>query len=198
MVGPNLSHVGRQRSLSWIKTQIITPGAHFASGDMVTINGKSYMAIMPNHKNISQYNLNILAAYLESLGGKKIIVSNTTKTNKFAKYDRHLVMEFKNETANIKSYYAGTNTSTWLNVYLLENETSRYISFLQRFIKKIHDTGWISAAKRDLSLAENNENRLFNKQKEIANWCNQTAMEYPLAGTMPLSLLNKWNIVCHE
>ena len=198
MVGPNLSHVGSQRSLSWIKTQIITPGANFVSGSMVTINGKSYMAIMPNHKNISQYNLNILAAYLESLGGKKITVSNTTKTNKFTEYDRHLVREFKNETANIKSEYADTNTSTWLNVHHLENETSRYISFLQRFIKKIHDTGWIPAAKKDLSLAVNDENRLFNKQREIANWCNQTAMEYPLAGTMPLSLLNKWNIVCHE
>ncbi len=66
-VGPNLSHVGSQRSLSWIKTQIVTPGAHFASGSMVTINGKSYMAIMPNHKSMPASQVNALAEYLESL-----------------------------------------------------------------------------------------------------------------------------------
>ncbi len=66
-VGPNLSHVGSQRSLSWIKTQIITPGAHFASGSMVTINGKSFMAIMPNHKDMPASQVNAIAEYLESL-----------------------------------------------------------------------------------------------------------------------------------
>ncbi len=66
-VGPNLSHVGSQRSLSWIKTQIVTPGAHFAPGSTVTINGKSFMAIMPNHKSMPKSQVNTLAAYLESL-----------------------------------------------------------------------------------------------------------------------------------
>ncbi len=66
-VGPNLSHIGSQRSLSWIKTQIVTPGAHFASGSTVTINGKSYMAIMPNHKNMPASDVNTIAQYLESL-----------------------------------------------------------------------------------------------------------------------------------
>ncbi|MDA8272348.1 MAG: cytochrome c [Deltaproteobacteria bacterium] len=65
-VGPNLSHVGSQRNLSWIKTQIITPSAHFASGRMVTINGKSYIAIMPNHKDMPASQVNALAEYLES------------------------------------------------------------------------------------------------------------------------------------
>lgn len=66
-VGPNLSHVGSQRSLSWIKTQIVTPSAHFASGSMVTINGKSYMAIMPSHKDMPASQVNTIAEYLESL-----------------------------------------------------------------------------------------------------------------------------------
>ena len=66
-VGPNLSHVGSHRSLSWIKTQIVNPSAHFASGSTLTINGKSYMAIMPSHKNMSASELNTLAEYLESL-----------------------------------------------------------------------------------------------------------------------------------
>jgi cytochrome c551/c552 len=66
-VGPNLSHVGSQRSLSWIKTQIVTPGAHFASGSSVTINGKSFIAIMPNHKNMPASDVNAIANYLESL-----------------------------------------------------------------------------------------------------------------------------------
>lgn len=196
-VGPNLSHVGSRRSLSWIKTQITDPSAHFASGSMVAINGKSFMAIMPKKRYISLHNLNVLAAYLESLGGKKITVPNTGKEKKFFEYDRRLVSEFKSETAGIKSDYADTNTSTWLNVYHLENETSRYISFLQKFIKKIHDTGWIPAAKQDLSHAINDRNRLFNKQREIANWCNQTAMEYP-GVDMPLQLMERWNYVCRQ
>ncbi len=66
-VGPNLSHVGGKRSLSWIKTQIANPGAHFASGSSVTINGKPYMAIMPAHKHMPASKLNALADYLESL-----------------------------------------------------------------------------------------------------------------------------------
>ena len=66
-VGPNLSHVGSQRSLSWIKTQIVTPSAHFAPGSMVTINGKSFMAIMPNHHGMPKSQLNAIAKYLSGL-----------------------------------------------------------------------------------------------------------------------------------
>ncbi|MCL4428182.1 MAG: cytochrome c [Deltaproteobacteria bacterium] len=66
-VGPNLSHIGSQRSLSWIKTQIVNPGAHFASGSTVSLNGKSYMAIMPSHKNMPASKVNAIAQYLESL-----------------------------------------------------------------------------------------------------------------------------------
>ncbi len=66
-IGPNLSHVGSQRTLAWIKTQIVTPSAHFASGSMVTINGKSFMAIMPNHRSMPQSQLDTIAKYLEGL-----------------------------------------------------------------------------------------------------------------------------------
>ena len=66
-VGPDLSHVGSKRSLSWIKTQITDPSAHFASGSMVTIDGKSYMAIMPSHKSMPASQVNAIAEYLESL-----------------------------------------------------------------------------------------------------------------------------------
>ncbi len=66
-IGPDLSHVGSKRSLSWLKTQITNPSAHFASGTSVTINGKSYMVIMPGHRDIQVSKLNALAGYLESL-----------------------------------------------------------------------------------------------------------------------------------
>ena len=66
-VGPDLSHVGSKRSLSWLKTQITNPSAHFAAGSSVTINGQSYTAIMPAHKHMSASKLNALANYLESL-----------------------------------------------------------------------------------------------------------------------------------
>jgi cytochrome c peroxidase len=66
-IGPNLSHIGSQRTLAWIKTQIVTPSAHFASGSTVTINGKSFMAIMPNHKGMPKSQLNAIAQYLAGL-----------------------------------------------------------------------------------------------------------------------------------
>ena len=66
-VGPDLSHVGGRKSLSWLKTQITNPGAHFAAGATVAINGKSYTAIMPSHKNMSASKVNSIARYLESL-----------------------------------------------------------------------------------------------------------------------------------
>ncbi|MCL4428181.1 MAG: cytochrome c [Deltaproteobacteria bacterium] len=66
-VGPDLSHVGSKRSLSWIKTQITHPGAHFAAGTTANINGQSYQAIMPGHKHMPASKLNALAGYLESL-----------------------------------------------------------------------------------------------------------------------------------
>jgi cytochrome c551/c552 len=66
-VGPDLSHVGSSRSLSWLKTQITNPDAHFAPGTTADINGQSYQAIMPGHKHMPASKLDALAGYLESL-----------------------------------------------------------------------------------------------------------------------------------
>ncbi len=66
-VGPDLSHEGSSRSLSWIKAQIINPDSHFQPNTSVTINGSSYTAIMPGHKSMSSSKVDALAGYLESL-----------------------------------------------------------------------------------------------------------------------------------
>ncbi len=66
-VGPDLSHIGSKKSLSWIKTQITNPGAHFAAGTTANINGRSYQVIMPGNRNMSASKLNALASYLKSL-----------------------------------------------------------------------------------------------------------------------------------
>ena len=66
-MGPNLSHVGSIRSVSWIATQIADPSAHFKRNSIVTLNGKKYQAIMPSFKNMSSKDIGILAKYLASL-----------------------------------------------------------------------------------------------------------------------------------
>ena len=66
-VGPNLSHVGKTKSLSWIETQIIDPKLHFTYGIPTTINGHTYLVIMPRLKSIPASQLNTIAKYLESL-----------------------------------------------------------------------------------------------------------------------------------
>ena len=64
---PNLSHIGKIRSFSWIATQIADPSAHFKRNSVVTLNGVKYRAVMPSFKNMSSKNIGILAKYLESL-----------------------------------------------------------------------------------------------------------------------------------
>ncbi len=66
-VGPDLSHIGRNKSLSWIETQIINPKVHFSYGMPATINGHTYLVIMPALKNIPAAQLKAIAKYLESL-----------------------------------------------------------------------------------------------------------------------------------
>ncbi len=67
-VGPNLSKEGLlKHSVKWIEVQIATPGKHFKSGSMVKVNGKTYMAIMPDHKMLNKKELFELASYLDSL-----------------------------------------------------------------------------------------------------------------------------------
>ncbi len=66
-VGPDLSHIGKTKSLSWIETQIVDPKVHFTYGVPTTINGKTYLVIMPEFKHISASQLNTIARYLKSL-----------------------------------------------------------------------------------------------------------------------------------
>jgi mono/diheme cytochrome c family protein len=66
-VGPNLSHIGKTKSLSWIETQIVDPKVHFTYGVPTNINGHTYLVIMPTLNKISSSQLGIIARYLESL-----------------------------------------------------------------------------------------------------------------------------------
>lgn len=66
-IGPDLSRIGRKRSLSWIKTQIVNPAAHFAPGRIVMANGKPYRATMPPQKYIPGSELNTIAMWVENL-----------------------------------------------------------------------------------------------------------------------------------
>ncbi|MHB1679468.1 MAG: c-type cytochrome [bacterium] len=66
-VGPDLSQIGKTKSLSWIETQIIDPKVHFTYGVPTTINGHTYLVIMPTLNKISAYQLDTIARYLESL-----------------------------------------------------------------------------------------------------------------------------------
>ena len=65
--GPNLSHIGKTKSLSWIESQIVDPKVHFAYGVPATINGQTYLVIMPGFKYISASQLNTIARYLKTL-----------------------------------------------------------------------------------------------------------------------------------
>ncbi|MHB1664657.1 MAG: c-type cytochrome [bacterium] len=66
-VGPDLSQIGKTKSLSWIETQIIDPKVHFTYGVPTTINGHTYLVIMPTLNKISASQLDTIARYLESL-----------------------------------------------------------------------------------------------------------------------------------
>jgi mono/diheme cytochrome c family protein len=67
-VGPDLSKEGAMKhSVKWIEVQIATPAKNFKPGSTMKVNGKSYMAIMPDHKMLSKKELFELASYLNSL-----------------------------------------------------------------------------------------------------------------------------------
>jgi hypothetical protein len=67
VMGPNLSHIGSKRSFSWIAAQIVDPSAHFKRNSIVKINGKTYIAIMPNHEHMPKSQVIAISKYLESL-----------------------------------------------------------------------------------------------------------------------------------
>ncbi len=66
-MGPDLSHIGSQRSLHWIEIQIVNPAKHFKRGSQVTMNGKSFKAIMPSFKYMPRSQVRAIAKYLKSL-----------------------------------------------------------------------------------------------------------------------------------
>lgn len=67
-VGPNLSKEGTlKHSEQWLEVQIATPAKNFKPGSILKVGGKSYMAIMPDHKMLSKKELFELASYLNSL-----------------------------------------------------------------------------------------------------------------------------------
>lgn len=66
-IGPDLSNVGSRRSFSWIVTQIAAPSTHFKRGSVVTINGKTYSAIMPDYEHMPKSDVIAISKYLESL-----------------------------------------------------------------------------------------------------------------------------------
>ncbi|MHB1664661.1 MAG: c-type cytochrome [bacterium] len=54
-LGPDLTHIGSQWNLAWIKEQIINPAAHFRNNTM------------PSYRTMSKQKLDNLSEYLESL-----------------------------------------------------------------------------------------------------------------------------------
>ncbi|MCL4542383.1 MAG: cytochrome c [Deltaproteobacteria bacterium] len=67
-IGPDLSKEALlKHSIKWLEVQIQEPSKHFKPASMVKINGKTYMAIMPDHKMLSKKELFELASYLDGL-----------------------------------------------------------------------------------------------------------------------------------
>ncbi|MHB1661708.1 MAG: c-type cytochrome [bacterium] len=67
-IGPNLSKEGAaNHTIKWLEVQIATPAKNFKSGSTLKVGGKTYMAIMPDHKMLSKKELFELASYLDSL-----------------------------------------------------------------------------------------------------------------------------------
>ncbi len=67
-IGPDLTKEGaRNHSIQWLEDQIAAPEKNFKAGSSITVDGKSYMAIMPDHSMLSKKELLELASYLNSL-----------------------------------------------------------------------------------------------------------------------------------
>ena len=174
-VGPNLSHIGSKRSLSWIKTQITNPKAHFVSGSMITINGKSYMAIMPNYKNMPTSDVNAIAEYLESLGERNTKTTSSTKTNN----NSELISEFNRKTDIIDNDINNTSPTTLNNISTLLSLTSGYISFLRYIIKNIDNRALQRRAESNTEQMRSDQNNWFADREQIVQWCNNIPLQYP-------------------
>ncbi len=180
--GPDLSHVGSKRSLSWIKTQITDPSAHFAYGSSVTINGKSYIANMPRDKYMSASQVNTLAIYLESLGG----VRDNNKA---------LEREFNRRTDEYNNIVNEISPNTMQNVSTLLSAASSYVSFLRSVIGKTGDYSLKRTAERNMRKTEDFQNALWQDRQNIVSYCNQSGLESPYAS---LQRDARWNSICGQ
>jgi cytochrome c peroxidase len=57
----------REHSISWLETQIATPGKHFKPGGHEVLLGKDVYNVMPDHPLLTKEQLNAIAIYLKSL-----------------------------------------------------------------------------------------------------------------------------------
>jgi cytochrome c peroxidase len=57
----------REHSISWLETQIATPGKHFKPGEHEVLLGKDVYNVMPDHPLLTQEQLKDIAIYLKSL-----------------------------------------------------------------------------------------------------------------------------------
>ncbi len=194
-VGPNLSHIGSRRSLSWIKTQIVNPSAHFAPGSTVVLNGKTYMAIMPSHENMPEKDVNAIAEYLESLGNKKNGKTTTVhvKTNS-SEDNSKLISEFNSRTDNINNDINNIEPNTLNNISTLLSLTSGYISFLRYVIKNTDDSALQSRAESNIEQMQSDENNWIGDREQIVQWCNNIPLQYPTG--MPFGLDLKYDTIC--
>jgi cytochrome c551/c552 len=191
-VGPSLSHIGSKRSLSWIKTQIVNPSAHFAAGSTVVLNGNTYMAIMPSHKNMPEKDVNAIAEYLESLGNKN---NNKTSINTKANNNNsELMSEFNNRTDTINNDIDNIEPNTLNNISTLLSLTSGYISFLRYVIKNTTNTTLQNQAESNIEQMQSDQNNWIGDREQIVQWCNDIPLQYSTG--MPLGLDLKWDRVC--
>ncbi len=191
-VGPSLSHIGSRRSLSWIKTQIVNPSAHFAPGSTVVLNGKTYMAIMPSHENMSSEDVNAIAEYLESLGNKKN--AKTTIHTKTDNNNSKLISEFNSRTDTINNDINNIEPNTLNNISTLLSLTSGYISFLRYVIRNTNDSALQNQAESNIKQMQSDENNWIGDREQIVQWCNNIPLQYPTG--MPLELDLKWDSIC--
>ena len=194
-VGPNLSHIGGRRSLSWIKKQIIDPSAHFAPGSTVEFNGKTYMAIMPSHENMSSEDVNAIAEYLESLGNKKNGKTSTVHVKANSnKNNSKLISEFNSRTDTINNDINNIEPNTLNNISTLLSLTSGYISFLRYVIRNTNDSALQNQAGSNIEQMQSEQDNLLGDKEQIVQWCNNIPLQYPTG--MPFGLDLKYDSIC--
>jgi len=194
-IGPNLSNVGRNKSLSWLKVQIHNPSAHFPAGSSATINGKTYIAVMPSYSRLSKFKINAIAEYLKSLGGRKnisaIINSKRTKDN-----NERLNEEFNRRVDEMNNVINNTSPTTLDNISTLLNSTENYISFLHGIINESNNPALIRDARRNIAKVESDQDAWLSDRQRIIQWCNDSALRS--GGMMNMQSYQNWDVTCKQ